>query len=144
MTMLFMRLEDNGFGLRRWVANDNNGFIKLEPELTVGHVETTRNQLDQAINQTDLGDGFPCIRRMLAGAEAVVDKVAYPDIASGYRDSGCHAASTPDANDFAMILMGSCTLPRRCVLSSNSGLSSLPQSGQLYSGGCRSRSIIQA
>jgi hypothetical protein len=96
MSVLVMRLGDWCFGLSRWVANDNNGFIQLEPEFTMGHVETARNQLDQTINSIDLGDDFPCIRRVLAGAKAVVDKIAYLDIAGGYRDPSCHASSTPD------------------------------------------------
>jgi hypothetical protein len=94
--MLLVGLGSRYFGLGGWMANDDNGLLRLEPEFAVGQIETPRNQLDQAINQIDLGNGFPRIRWMLAGAEAVIDKIACPDFASGYGYSSRHPSRAPE------------------------------------------------
>jgi len=80
---LVMGLWGSWFGLCRWVANHDNGFVRLEPEFTVGAVDTARNELNQSIHQIDLGDGFPGVGWVFAGAKTIVDNIADPDIASG-------------------------------------------------------------
>ena len=72
------------------MANHDHGFFQLEPEFTVGTVEAARNQLNQSIHRINLRDRFPSIGWVFAGAKAVVNNVADPDLASGNGDPCGH------------------------------------------------------
>jgi hypothetical protein len=91
-----MGLFDSWFGLGRWMADHDHGLVRLEPEFTVGAVESARNQLNQSIHRIDLRDRFPGIGGVFAGAEAVVNNVADPDLASGDGDPGGHDQFSPE------------------------------------------------
>ena len=70
---LVVWLGDHRFGHLRRVANYCHELVRLVPELAMGTTETAGNQQDQTIHHIDLGDCFPSVGWVFAGAETVVD-----------------------------------------------------------------------
>ncbi len=85
MTMLLsvlvscVYLVGGGGACRRFgVADDDELFIGFEPEFPVQPFDITGDQKDQAVFQTNLGDGFPSERWMGVASGAVIHVVIHP------------------------------------------------------------------